>query len=58
MHLKVNLFCIPVRPPIETMTLYAVKTPNGFDFKGKKMYFRIADVENCNFHKKFDPIVP
>ena len=40
------------------MTLYAVKTPNGFDFKGKKMYFRIADVENCNFHKKFDPIVP
>ena len=31
------------------MTLYAVKTPNGFDFKGKKMYLRIADVENCKY---------
>ena len=31
----------------ETMTVYAVKTLN--DFKAKKMYLRITDVENCKY---------
>jgi hypothetical protein len=35
--------------PDDTMTLYAVKTPNAFDFKAKKIYLRIADVENCKY---------
>ena len=35
--------------PNETMTLYAVKAPNGFDFKAKKIYLRIVDVENCKY---------
>ena len=37
------------KPPNDTMALYAVKTPNGFDFKAKKMYLRITDVENYKY---------